>query len=323
MKALFCDAGGIRPLEAETPAPRRGEALIKVRVAGICRTDLELAKGYMNFVGIPGHEFVGEVAALSAEDAGQAQGWIGRRVVGEINCGCGHCEFCRAGLERHCPERTVLGISGRDGALAEFLTLPLGNLHFVPDNLPDQSAVFVEPLAAALEIFEQVRIGPDSRVLVIGDGKLGLLICRVLQIHGCDLLCIGKHDNKMALLQNWGIKAVPPQDYWPDRRDYVIEASGSPSGFGLAVQALKPRGTLILKSTYHGAMNLDTAPLVIQEITIVGSRCGPFAPALNLLTQKLIPTDDLITAVYPARDLLNAFEYASRSEAIKVLIQFV
>jgi len=309
-------------MEAEIPRPQAGEALIKVRLAGICRTDLEIARGYMSFTGIPGHEFVGEVAQLNATDSGRQAEWIGKRVVGEINCGCGQCDFCRSGLERHCPQRTVLGILGRDGALAQYLTLPLRNLHPVPDESSDQSAVFTEPLAAALEILEQVRIQPDSRILVIGDGKLGLLVARVMQIHGCILLCLGTDGRKMGILKQWGVEAIHHSIFQPDGRDFAIEASGSPDGFGLALKALMPRGTLILKSTYHGSLILDAAPLVINEITVIGSRCGPFAPALKLLAQRLIPSDDLITAVYPFREMLKAFEHASQPEAMKVLVQF-
>ena len=309
-------------MEAEIPQPRAGEALIKVRLAGICRTDLEIAKGYMSFAGIPGHEFVGEVARLNEADMGREAGWIGQRIMGEINCGCGQCEICRSGLERHCPQRTILGIQGRNGALAEYLTLPLRNLHPIPDELSDQSAVFTEPLAAALEILEQVRIEPGSRVLVIGDGKLGLLVARVMQIHGCKLLCLGADSRKMGILKQWGIEAIHHSAYKADSRDFVVEASGRPEGFNLALSAIKPRGTLILKSTYHGSLNLDAASLVINEIAVIGSRCGPFVPALNLLAQKRIPTDDLVTATYPAHDMLKAFDHASQPEALKVLIQF-
>ncbi len=322
MQALFCDAGGIRLIEAEIPQPRPGEALIKVRLAGICRPDLEIAKGYMSFTGVPGHEFVGEVVQLNEADAGREVDWIGKRVVGEINCGCGACDFCRCGLERHCSRRTVLGILGRNGALAEYLTLPLRNLHSVADAISDPCGAFTEPLAAALEILEQVLIEPDSRVLVIGDGKLGLLVARVMQIHVCNLLCLGADSQKMGILRKWGIEAVHYSDYRPDGRDFVVEVSGQPDGFGLALKALRPRGTLILKSTYHGSLNLDAAPLVVHEITVIGSRCGPFEPALKLLAQGLIPSDDLITAVYPAQDMLKAFEHASQREALKVLVQF-
>jgi threonine dehydrogenase-like Zn-dependent dehydrogenase len=322
MKALYCDSSGIRLSDAEKPKPQPGEALIKVRLAGICRTDLEIAKGYMSFSGIPGHEFVGEVAQLHEADAGRQPDWIGKRVVGEINCGCGLCDLCQSGLERHCPNRTVLGIQGRNGALAEHLTLPRRNLHIVPDYVSDQTAVFTEPLAAALEILEQVQIEPDSRVLVIGDGKLGLLIARILQIRGCHLLCLGSDQRKTEILTKWGIEANHHSDYRPDGRDFVVEASGKPEGFHLALSALKPRGTLIMKSTYHGLLNLDAAALVINEITVIGSRCGPFPQALMFLAAKSVNTDDLITATYPAQDLLKAFEHASKPEALKVLVQF-
>ncbi len=329
MKALWIErkpGGGetadLTLTDIPDPEPKPGEALIKVRSAGICRTDLELLRGYMDFTGIPGHEFVGEVIEVADTDE-STDTLVGRRVVGEINCGCGNCSWCRCGLSRHCPERTVLGISNRPGSFAEYLTLPVGNLHAVPDSISDRTAVFTEPLAAAMEIMEQVKIEPDRSVLVIGDGKLGLLICRVLQIHGCSVTCLGSHKSKLKLAAGWGVKTVPRDDFLPEMQyDTVIEASGSSSGFTAALTSLKPRGTLILKSTYAGSLDLDASPLVINEITVVGSRCGPFPPALRLLEQGLIPTEDLISGEYPFSEAGIAFRKASEPEALKILINF-
>ncbi|MCX6639866.1 MAG: alcohol dehydrogenase catalytic domain-containing protein [bacterium] len=323
MKAVYIDkSGGINLRKMRNPNPARGEALIKVRMAGICRTDQELAKGYMDFQGIPGHEFVGEVVAVDSSNGADAKEWIGSRVVGEINCGCGRCAWCQSGLARHCPHRTVLGISGRDGALAEYLTLPISNLRLVPDELDDQSAVFTEPVAAALEIFEQVLIKPTHRVLVVGDGKLGILVARVLQIHGSELVVVGHSSCKLAILRNWGIEAIEPKDLTQSQFDVVVEASGSPAGFSLAMSVIKPRGTLILKSTYAGTLSLDMAPLVINEIFLVGSRCGLFDPALACLKQGLVRVQDIISAVFPFDKCLAAFEYATQPNKLKVLIDF-
>ncbi|MFH1861535.1 MAG: alcohol dehydrogenase catalytic domain-containing protein [bacterium] len=304
----------------EIPA---GEALIKVRLAGICRTDLELAKGYLDFQGIPGHEFAGEVVAFNPQGCTvDYTSFLSQRVVGEINCGCGICKLCQSGLERHCLQRTVLGITDRNGAFAEYLTLPLRNLHVVPEAVSDQEAVFVEPLAAALEILEQVRIKPDSRGLVVGDGKLGILISRVLQLHGCSFQCVGGDPAKMSILEGWGIHTTHFRDYQPKHHDWVVEASGSPAGFVLAMNSMLPRGVLILKSTYHGSLTYDAAQHVIQEFTIIGSRCGPFAPALNLLQQKLIPTERLISRIFPFTEATQAFDFASQPENLKVLLDF-
>jgi 2-desacetyl-2-hydroxyethyl bacteriochlorophyllide A dehydrogenase len=323
MKAVYIDkSGGIDLRNKCNPKPASGEALIKVRMAGICRTDLELAKGYMDFQGIPGHEFVGEVVEVNSDNGDDANQWIGKRVVGEINCGCRNCTWCQSGLERHCPQRTVLGISGRNGALAEYLTLPISNLRLVPDELDDESAVFTEPVAAALEIFEQLHIKPTDLVLVVGDGKLGILVARVLQIHGCRPVVVGHSHYKLAILRNWGIEAIETKDLAPTQFDVVIEASGSSSGFSLATAVLKPRGTLILKSTYAGMLSLDMSPLVINEISLVGSRCGPFDPALACLKQGLIQVDDIVSAVFPFDKCLEAFEYATRPNKLKVLIDF-
>lgn len=302
------------------PVSGPGEALIKVRMAGICRTDQELVKGYMNFEGIPGHEFVGEVVEVDKSAGDEAKELIGKRVVGEINCGCGSCSWCELELQNHCPDRTVLGISGRDGAFAEYLTLPLGNLYHVPDDVNDKTAVFTEPLAAALEIFEQVPVNPDDSVVIIGDGKLGLLIAKAFQISGYNTICVGGADGKLDILRSWGIQAVHYREYKPTLSDLVVEASGSPDGFAIALASLKPRGTLVLKSTYRGSLTFDAAPLVIDEITVIGSRCGPFQPALKLLRENRIPAHQLITEVYSFHQVEEAFQRAAEPDALKVLI---
>jgi threonine dehydrogenase-like Zn-dependent dehydrogenase len=292
-----------------------GEALVKVRLAGICATDLELVRGYYPYTGIPGHEFVGEVIA-----APQAE-WVGRRVVGEINAVCGECEACRHGRPTHCERRTVLGIVNRNGAFAEYLTLPMANLHLLPDSVPDEMAVFTEPLAAALEIGQQVHIQPTERVLVVGAGRLGQLIAQVLALTGCDLRVLARHPNQIALLARRGIRSIT-QDEVPQRRmDVVIEATGSPSGFEVARRAVRPRGTLVLKSTYAGNLEVNLSALVVDEITLVGSRCGPFRPALQLMESRLVDPTPLIEARYPLEQGVAAFEHAARPGVLKVLLQ--
>jgi alcohol dehydrogenase len=316
MKAFFFDkTAGLA--EVAVPVPRPGEALVKVRMAGICNTDLEITRGYMGFRGILGHEFVGTVE--DSPDSGQ----VGTRVVGEINAGCGTCSACREGLERHCADRTVMGILGRDGALAEYLRLPARNLVPVPDGVPDAKAVFTEPLAAALEILEQVKIRPADRVAIIGDGKLGLLICTVLRLTGCDLHLVGKHPEKTALAARLGVRVVSLDSFSPgrDRFDVVVEASGNRTGWDLAVKSVKPRGTLVLKSTFHGSMDFNPAPLVIDEVTVVGSRCGQFAPALRLMDQGLVDPTPLISEIFPFARTEEAFARCREGNALKVLVE--
>jgi len=303
--------------EVPKPQPAPGEALVKVVIAGICKTDVEISRGYMDFKGIPGHEFVGIVA--SSPESGQ----IGKRVVGEINAGCGDCAQCRQGLERHCPNRTVLGILGRNGAFADYLTLPARNLVSVPAELPDEKAVFVEPLAAALEILEQISVRPADSVLVIGDGKLGLLISMVLKLTGCRLKLVGKHPEKLALFSRLGgsveaLQSFGESDYGFDT---VIEASGHASGWELALSKVKPRGTIVLKSTYHGVMDFNSAPLVINEISVVGSRCGRFEPALRLMEQGLIDPTPLISGIYPMDEIEEAFRRSFEKDNLKVLVK--
>ncbi|MFQ6114728.1 MAG: alcohol dehydrogenase catalytic domain-containing protein, partial [bacterium] len=245
VKALYLK-DSLKLKEIELPIPKKNEALIKLLMAGICNTDLEIVKGYMGFEGVLGHEFVGLVEQASG------QKWIGKRVCGEINLGCGQCSYCQQSLSRHCPDRTVLGILDKDGAFAEYVTLPIENLHFIPDSIADKYAVFVEPLAAALEILEQVHLEPSDKVAVVGDGKLGLLICQVLRLTGCRLFLIGKHNRKLSLAKSWGVKALLPEQLADGKFDIVVEASGSPSGFSTAMNLVRPRGTVVLKSTYHG-----------------------------------------------------------------------
>jgi threonine dehydrogenase-like Zn-dependent dehydrogenase len=295
------------------PEPPEGEVRVRVLQAGICSTDLELIKGYYPFAGVLGHEFFGVV------DEGQGS-LSGKRVVGEINVSCGRCPTCQAGNDRHCPSRTVLGIVNRNGAFAEFLTLPERNLHPVPGSLPPEIATFTEPVAAALEIQEQVSIGKDDRVLVMGDGKLGQLIGRTLALTGCDLLVAGRHQRKLELLEEAGIPTCPSESLDDDRFDIVVECTGNPEGFELARSSTRPRGTLILKSTYAGELRIDLSALVVDEITLIGSRCGPFAPAVQLLADGMIDVRSLIEARYPLDQGLEAFDHARRPGALKVLL---
>lgn len=313
MKALVFDGTLRFADDYPQPKPSPDEALVRVLLAGICNTDLEIIKGYMGFRGVLGHEFVGIV--VEAPDAGI----VGKRVVGEINAWCGDCPTCRAGRPTHCPHRTTLGIFGRDGAFAEYLTLPQRNLHLVPDNLSNEAAVFVEPLAAALEILEQVHIRPTDRVAVLGDGKLGLLVAQVLSLTGCALTVVGHHATKLAILARKGIPTTtqPPDD----RFDVVVECTGQAAGFDLARRLVRPRGTLVLKSTFAGTQETTLAPLVVDEITLLGSRCGPFAPALRLLAAGLIDPAPLISATYPLEEGLVAMERARQRGTLKVLLR--
>lgn len=298
------------------PEPPPGEALLRLRLAGICATDLEMIRGYNPFTGIMGHEFVGEVVRSPQDPA-----WEGRRVVGEINAACGQCEDCRAGRPAHCERRTVLGISNRNGVFAEFLSLPLENLHAVPDSVADEAAVFTEPLAAALEIQQQVQVHPNDRVLLIGAGRLGQLIAQTLALTGCDLKVVARHPRQIELLAEHGIYACSEGEI-PDRKmDIVVEATGSPDGFKLARKAIRPRGTLVMKSTYQGEMQVNFSPLVVDEITLVGSRCGPFPPALRLLEHGLVDPLPLIQARYSLDEGLAALERAAQPGVLKVLIE--
>lgn len=313
MQALWLEDNKLDLREIPEPA-RPGEALIRIRKAGICGTDLGLVKGYYPYTGILGHEFVGEVT--SAAD----QSWIGKRVVGDINVACEKCEQCLDGRLTHCENRTVLGIIHRDGTFAEYVNLPLANLHPVPDSVPDEMAVFTEPLAAALEIQQQVHIQPSDRVLVIGAGRLGQLISYTLALIGCDLHVVARHDNQKKLLSEQGIKLILEKDVQPWRWDIVVEATGSPDGFSLARRAIRPRGNLVLKSTYKGDISVNFSSIVVDEVNIVGSRCGPFEPALRLMAQGQIDPRVLISADFGLTDALEAFSQATQSDVMKVLI---
>lgn len=315
MKALFYDGKLNLVEDYPAPLPSPSEALVRVRLAGICNTDIEITKGYMGFTGVLGHEFVGVVEKCADESL------IGKRVVGEINCYCGECDYCRRGLVTHCPNRTTLGISGRDGAFADYLVLPIRNLHIVPDALSDEEAVFAEPLAAALEVLEQVHVKPTDRIIVLGDGKLGLLVAQVLGLVGCDLTAVGKHPDKLAILRQQGIDTRLIGEGSDVKADIVADCTGHPSGFEMAGGLVRPRGTIVLKSTFHGGSEIALTPLVVDEVTIVGSRCGPFAPALRLLERGLVEVKSLISAVYPLNERLTAFERAKMKETLKVLLR--
>lgn len=313
MLALSVDPA-LALVERDLPLRGPGEALIRVRLAGICNTDLEIVRGYMGFRGVLGHEALGEV--IECDD----QAWLGRRVVCEINLACGTCGSCLAGLARHCPVRTVLGILGKDGCFAEYMTAPLRNLLEVPAEIEDERAVLTEPLAAAFEILEQVQVRADQRVAVLGDGKLGLLTGLVLLGTGAEVHLIGKHREKLAIAEARGARVHRPDEELPGQFDVVVEATGSPDGLARALSLTRPRGTVVLKSTFHGATPVVMAPLVIDELTLVGSRCGPFPPALEALTSRRIDVSPLIHARYPLRDGLAALEEAGRPGVLKVLL---
>jgi threonine dehydrogenase-like Zn-dependent dehydrogenase len=264
---------------------------------------------------VPGHEFVGVVEESSDEKL------LGKRVVGEINFACGSCEYCITGLKRHCPNRSVLGIQNADGAFAEYITLPQENIHILPESLSDDQAVFVEPLAASLEILVQTHIKPTWKVFVLGDGKLGLLISQVFRLTGCDLVLVGKHKNKLSIVERMGVKTATLEKLPETEADLVVECTGNPNGYNLAKRLVRPSGIIVAKSTYHQSLELNWSEIVVDEITIIGSRCGPFAPAIRLLEKGLIDTDSLITAKYSFEEVLRAFERARDSEAIKILVQ--
>jgi threonine dehydrogenase-like Zn-dependent dehydrogenase len=315
MKALRFVDNHLKLAEIAKPEAAH-EALIRVTKSGICNTDLEIVRGYAGFSGTIGHEFVGVV-----EDA-RDKSWIGKRVVGEINAGCRKCEKCAAGDARHCPNRTVLGIHSRDGAHAEFLTLPGENLLEVPANVPDEEAVFIEPLAAAFGITEQVEITDETRVAIIGDGKLGILCAFALSLKSKNTVLVGKHREKLNLAGKRNIEGILLPDAAKLNRsfDVVVEASGSESGFATALDLLKPRGKLVLKSTFQGKTNLEMWRVVVDEITIAGSRCGRFAPALRLLESRLVTVDDLITEEFPLAEGVRAMTRAAEKGVMKVLL---
>lgn len=301
--------------DLDEPVLKPGEALIRLNTAGICSTDLEMVKGYYPFTGILGHEFVGEVI----QSPGRPD-LVGKRVVGEITIYCGECASCLAGRTAHCENRQTLGLIGKNGVFADCLSLPLRNLHLVPEALPDETAVFTELVAAALEIQQEIEIHPRDRVIVVGAGRLGLLIAQCLNLTGCDLSVVVRRPEPAKLLKDWGIKAVTADALKPGKADVVVEVSGSAQGFALSRSLVRPRGTLVLKSTFAGEMTLNMSSIVVDEIKVIGSRCGPFAPALRLLEKGLIDVAPLISGIYPLSEGLKAFERAAQPGVLKILL---
>lgn len=319
MKALKFVNGDLVLDEAAAIPDAEGEARVRVTTSGICNTDLEIVRGYAGFEGTIGHEFVGVV-----EDSPGRPKLTGRRVVGEINAGCGECEKCRGGDPRHCLTRTVLGIHGRDGCHAEYISLPTENLLIVPDSIPDEEAVFAEPLAAAYGITEQVDVSGDTKLAVIGDGKLGLLCAMALLLKTKDVTLIGRHPEKMSIAGKLGIKTMTTENVGSDMNgafDIVVEASGNESGFASAADLVRPRGKIVLKSTFAGSPRWEAAKIVVNEITVVGSRCGRFAPAIKLLERGDIPVKLMIEKVYPLSDGIAAMKHAGRKGTMKILLK--
>jgi threonine dehydrogenase-like Zn-dependent dehydrogenase len=298
------------------PVPQQAEALVRVRLAGVCSTDLELLRGYYPFTGVPGHEFVGEVVSSPSDPV-----WEGKRVVGEINIACGGCTMCQSGFPRHCENRRTLGIHDWNGVFAEYLVLPLVNLHLVPGHIPDNAAVFTEPLAAAFEILEQTHVGPEDNVLVIGAGRLGQLVAQVLQVTGCKLNVLVRNEKSAALLQRRNIHCITGQELGVRKYDVVVEATGSSAGFDLASRSVRPRGRIVLKSTYKGDTTVNFSSLVVDEVTLIGSRCGPFEPVLKLLADGLVDPLPLIEAVLPLEQGISAMQLAASPGVLKVLVQ--
>jgi threonine dehydrogenase-like Zn-dependent dehydrogenase len=316
MKGLWLEDQKLTYRE-DLPVPEvsEDEALIRLRQGGVCSTDLEMTRGYYPFTGIPGHEFVGEVVTAPGNML-----WEGKRVVGEINITCGECSACRAGREHHCENRFALGIHAYNGVFAEYFKLPIRNLHVVPDSVPDEAAVFTEPLAAALEIQEQIQVQPGMRTLVVGAGRLGLLIAQTLKLTGCDLQVAVRRAEPAAILADYGIASVHTDDVGENQYALVVEVTGSPGGFERSRMAVRPMGTLVLKSTFAGDVSLNLSALVVDEVTLVGSRCGPFAPALRLLEAGLVDPRPMISARYGLAEGLAAFEKAAKHGVLKVLI---
>ena len=315
MRALVVtEDGGMRVRDVPTPE-REGECLVRVRRAGICGTDLQILSGYAGFSGVPGHEFVGVVERTPPGD----ERWLGKRVVGEINIGCGRCGFCARGVREHCEDRRVVGIRQHDGAFAEYLTLPAVNLHEVPDTIDDETAVFVEPVAAACRIFEQMGVERRARVAIVGDGRMGLLAAQVLRTVAPDVTVFGRHEAKLAIAQSLGLhteragQGVPPSG----RFDVVVDVTGRPEGLTRALEIVKPLGTVVMKSTFHGEAPITSWPIVVDEVTLVGSRCGPFQPAIDLLASGAVQVAPLVTRVAPLEDYRAAFDDARL--ALKVL----
>ena len=317
MKAVHLDSGQVIVSEVAEPGRPPGFALIRLLVGGICNTDLELQRGYYGFSGTPGHEFVGIVTEADTASL------LGRRVAGEINLACGHCHFCSINLSRHCEYRTVLGIVQHPGAFAEYLTLPERNLHIIPSNVLSEHAVFIEPLAAACEILDQVEIFDAGPVAVLGDGKLGLLIAQVLMAHGADATVYGRHPGKLAIAQRSGAKTSDSQDHPRAAYNIVVDATGSAEGLRQAISMVRPRGTVIMKSTVHGEVSIDTAPVIVNEISLIGSRCGRFEPAIELLSSGKIDVASMLSGEYPLDQAPAAFANAAQRDVLKVLLRNV
>jgi len=317
MLSVHLASGRVEVRRQPLPRVPKGFARIRLLAAGICSTDLELQRGYYGFSGTPGHEFAGEVVDSPAEPT-----WVGRRVAGEINLACGRCVWCARGLDRHCLTRSVLGIVKHPGAFREYLTLPIHNLHRVPESISSEHAVFIEPVAAACEILDQVQIPKSDRVALLGDGKLGLLMAQVLQAHGAHVHLFGRHREKMRLVEKAGVttellpKKLPQRAY-----RWIVDATGSAEGLRAAVTMCQPRGTIIMKSTVHGLVTLDTAPVIVNEITLVGSRCGRFEPAIRLLASGKVNVADLISAEFPLDRAAEAFAWAASKGVLKVLLR--
>ncbi len=315
MKAAVFDGKSMIFLN-DYPDPNHKETLVRINLAGLCGTDLEILDGYMDYHGILGHEFVGTVVKSQNKDL------IGKRVVGEINVGCGVCTSCKNGLERHCPNRTVLGILKRNGAFAEYLSLPEKNLHVIPDSISDEQAVFVEPLSAAFEITEQVNLKPDWKVAVVGDGRLAFLIANVLKLDCNNIVCFGRHEKKLANFKNLGVATKIGIDSDDEHRfDLVVEATGNNSGFIDTMKLIKPRGTVVLKSTIASKENLDLTPTVVNEITLIGSRCGKFRPAIEALASRKILIDSLIDSTFSLENFQAAVDYAKKPDTLKVFLK--
>ena len=335
MLAFITKNHSLTPARKPSPTLCHAWALIRVRLAGICNTDLEILRGYHNFHGTPGHEFVGEVIDVRGTRNHEKKIWLGRRVAGEINIACAAlgfprpCEFCRRGLKTHCARRKVLGIVAHDGAFAEFLALPLENLHAIPNTVTDEEAVFIEPLAAACEILAQIRVSTFRSAAVLGDGKLAQLITMVLRSTGIPVVMFGKHSEKLALARHNGIKTNLVRGNAKDLKSsatkgkfpLVVDATGSPTGLTLGISLTEPRGTLVLKSTFHGSAAIESWPIVVNEITILGSRCGPFAKAVALLRAKLVDPRPLITRTFPLSEASKAIKFAQQKGVLKVLLK--
>jgi threonine dehydrogenase-like Zn-dependent dehydrogenase len=315
MQAIHLEEGRVSVKDIAVPARPPGYALVRVLCAGICNTDLELQRGYYGFSGIPGHEFAGAVVEADSPK------WRGKRVAGEINFACNRCSWCRRGLERHCPNRTVLGIVNQPGAFAEFVLVPERNLHEIPREIPTEHAVFIEPLAAACEILDQVTIDPGAAMAVLGDGKLGLLIAQVLHARKLKVIQYGRHAQKLKISSDRGIETSTSTDRPRKEFAYVIDATGSPDGLKDAVAMCQPRGTVVLKSTVHGEVPLDTAPVIVDELTLIGSRCGRFAPAIALLDSGRVRVDRLISGEFELREAPAAFRQAAEKGALKILLK--